>query len=264
MIIIPPLRTRRISAKMREIPLGAAVRLAGIHPKRHEHATTEFLRAIIESAETPTAGHVADPRFWTVQERTLAVCHYIAASAPNGGADFEVGEGGHLTDYMMTEADYVASAPLGEACQDHWRMVPMTGMAAESIERVEGETPDVEPGRMHWLIGSMAAQLQRVGTDGQPMDEPAPVAEAAYDDWLKARMTVFAGFPQSDFEALLALRARGARELMHLFDMDAAAGGMVAYPKELEAGLPPARFPVDECISDVAKGLAQPLQEPNS
>lgn len=264
MIIIPPLRTRRISARLRELPLGAAVRLAGIHPRQHELATTEFLRAVLESADTPTPGHVADPRLWTVQERTLAVCHYIAASAPNGQADFAVGEGGHLTDYMVTEADYVAAVDLGEACLDRWRMVPMVGMAAEAIERADGYVEGVAPGHMHWLVGSMAAQLQRVGPDGQPVEDPAPVDDAAYDDWLKDRMAVFANFPQSDFEALLALRARGAQGLLHLFDMDAGAAGMVAHPKEMEAGLPPARFPVDVCLSDVAKGLAQPLQEPDA
>lgn len=264
MIIIPPLRTRRINAKLRELSAGAAIRLAGIHPSQHELATTEFLRAVIESADTPTPGHVADPRLWTVQERTLAVCHYIAASAPNGEADFAVGEGGHLTNYMVTEADYVASVDLGEACEDRWRMVPMVGMAAEAIERADGQVEDVAPGHMHWLVGSMATQLQRVGPDGQLLGELPPVDDAAFDDWLRARMTVLANFPQSDFESLLVLRARGAQGLLHLFDMDVGAAGVVAFPKELEAGLPPARFPVDVCLSDLAKGLAQSLQKLDS
>jgi hypothetical protein len=222
------------------------------------------LRAIIESADTPTPKHVSDPLLWTVQERTLAVCHYIAASAPNGEADFAIGEHGKLTDYMVTDMDYVASVELGEACQDSWVMVPMTGMAAEAIERTNGDVQDVAAGRMHWLVGSMAAQMIRVGSDGQPIDEPAPSDSFAYDDWLKSRMTVLAGFPASDFEVLLSLRARGAQSLMHLFDMDVSHEGMVAYPKELEAGLPPARFPLDECIPRMAKELAHPLQELDS
>jgi hypothetical protein len=51
---------------------------------------------------------------------------------------------------------------------------------------------------------------------------------------------------------------------MHLFDMDVSHEGMVAYPKELEAGLPPARFSVDVCIPRMAKELANPLQELDS
>jgi hypothetical protein len=263
-IIIPPLRTRRISARIREITAGAAIRLAGIHPARHEHATTEFLRAIIESADTPTPRHVADPLLWTVQERTLAVCHYIAASAPNGGADFAIGDAGRLTNYMMTDKDYVPDFDLGQACEDRWRMVPMTGMAAEAIERTNGNIPNVAAGRLHWLVGSMAAQMIRVDESSQPIDEPAPLDVVAYDEWLEARMAVMIGFPASDFEVMLSMRARGADGLTHLFDMDVSHEGMVAYPRETEGGLAPARFPVDECIPPVAKGLAQPLQELDS
>jgi hypothetical protein len=143
-------------------------------------------------------------------------------------------------------------------------MVPMLGMAAEAIERADGDVPRVSAGRMHWLVGSMAAQLQRVGPDGKPVEEPAPADDVGYDDWLKARMAVLADFPQSEFEALMGLRARGVQGLLHLFDMDVGAEGMVALPKETEAGLPPARFSVDVCISDLAKGFAGPLQGPHA
>lgn len=261
MIHIQPLRSRRMNLRLREISAGAAIRLAGIHPDRHEFATSEFLRSIVESADTPTPQHVTDPRLWTVQERTLVVCHYIAAISPLGGADFSVGDDGKFTDYMVPERDYLPSVDLGAACDDNWSMVPMSGLAAESIEWLAGSVPNIPAGRTHWLIGSMAAQLVRTGKD-----DPAPVDDAAYQDWLKARMAVFADFPDSDFVELVRLRSEGVGKLLHLFDMDISESGMVVLPNEGGEGkdLPPARFPVDVCLSEMAKRLGKSLQKSNS
>ena len=257
MITIQPLRTKRLCVRFREITAGAAIRLAGIHPLKHENATTEFLRSIIDSAETPTPLHVTDPALWTVQERTLSVCHYLAAMAPLGDADFKIGDG-RLTDYLLNNADYIDAVHLGDACDDTWQMVPMSGMAAEIIETLDGEIQDVPKGRVHWLIGSMASQLVRIGKDESP-----PVDAAGYMEWLKLRMQVFADFPESDFVELVRLRAEGAKRLDHLFCMDIGDSGMLAFPSREGAGaeLPPARFPVGQCITGVARELGGGLPQ---
>lgn len=263
MILIPPLRTRRLNVQFKEVTIGEAIRLAGIHPKQHEYATTAFLQSIIESATAPTDKHEADPRLWTVQERTLAVCHYLAATADNGEADFKVGDHGRLTDYMDTGRDYVPMAEAGEAAQDRWRMIPLTGMAAEVLERLEGGVDGVPEGRMHWLIGTMAAQLVRVDEHGRTKDDPAPTSDAELTDWLRERMKVFSSFPESDFMQLLVARSVGSEGVAHLFNMEPADDGLVCVAKEKGEGdqLPPARFPVGECISELAKELARSLPQ---
>lgn len=261
MITIPPLRTRRLNVRLREISAGAAIRLAGIKAERHEYATSEFLRAVIDTAEATTPEHVTDPMMWTVQERTLAVCHYMAVTASDGNADFSVGEG-KMSDYMVTNCDYVDGVDLGVACEDSWRMVPMTGMAAEVIELLEGSIPDIPEGRVHWLLGSMAAQLVRIDKDG-----PAPVDESSYTNWLKERMTVFMNFPEGDFYELVRLRMKGAEALKHLFNVDiGGASGMLAYPagEGVGAELPPARFSVDKCITEDSRRYGQVLSELDS
>lgn len=141
-------------------------------------------------------------------------------------------------------------------------MVPMTGMAAEVIELLEGSIPDIPVGRVHWLLGSMAAQLVRVDKDG-----PAPVDEASYTNWLKERMTVFMNFPEGDFYELVRLRMKGAEELKHLFNVDiGGASGMLAYPagEGVGAELPPARFSVDKCITEDSRRYGQVLPELDS
>lgn len=266
MILIPPLRTKRLNVTFKEISIGDAIRLAGIHPRENERATTEFLNVVIESATKPTDLHVTDPRMWSVQERTLAVCHYIAATADNENRDFLVGESGRLTDYMDTSRDYVAAALVGEAAEDHWRVVPLTGLAAEMLERLESDGVDgISPGRMHWVFGCMAAQLQRVDAKGQLIEEPPPESDAALTDWLRDRMRVLAGFPESQFVQLLRVMNVGMGKIGHLFNMEPAADGLVCLPvRKGEGGeLPPARFPVDECLGPMAHQFAQQLPKPS-
>jgi hypothetical protein len=265
MILIPPLRTRRLSVQFKELSIGAAIRLAGIHPRQHEFATSEFLKAVVDAAATPTDKHVADPRLWTVEERTLAVCHYLAAVADNGEADFQVGEAGKLTDYLDTGRDYVATAPAGQAADDKWQMVPLTGMAAEVIEGLAGDVDGVPAGRMHWLVGTMAAQMVRVDAEGKPLEPLAPDSDAELSEWIRGRMRVLSEFPESAFSQLLAARAAGMRALAHFFVTDTSDDGLVCLPARKGEGgeqLPPARFPVDQCISPVALELAQPMQKP--
>lgn len=250
MINIPPLRTRRLNVRMHELTIGAAIRLAGIAPSQYERATTEFLQAVVPA-------DAGDVRTWTVQERMLAVCHYLAATAPGGDADFAVGESGRLTDYMDTASDYVASVNVGKACGDEWICVPLTGMAAEAIE-MGATAPD---DRAHWLMSMMAAQLLRVNDQGEVLPEDTPPQDVAgYTAWLGQRRTVLAAYPQSDFGDLLQLFYTGEAGLRHFFAIEPAGDGVVALAKGGGA-LPPARFPVGECISPVAQRLAQRLQD---
>ena len=245
MIHFPVLRTRRLTVQLRELPIGESIAIAEMPPTREEASCTAFLRAAVVSAQG-----VPDPAQWTVQERMLAVCHYLAATSDDG-PDFAVG-GGRYSDYLDGAMD-IGEAPIsvGEVGGDAWLVRHLTGAAAESIERMDGEVPGVS-GRLHWLLGGMAAQMLRAG-------ESVPDAadgEGAFDEFIVARMKVIHGYPESDFAALMALYVDGREKLRHLFSTEFSRDGIVAMPKGGAASqLPPARFPVHSCLTRLAKEL---------
>lgn len=161
MIYFPPLRTRRLTVQLRELSIGDSLTLAAMPGHMEEASTTAFLRCAVDAAKVA----VEDPARWTVQERILAVCHYLSATTEDG-PDFSLGEG-HYSDYLQGEADIqtsVQAVEVGEVGGDTWHVRHLTGAMAESIERMAGEIEGLS-GRLHWLFGAMAAQLVRTGEE---------------------------------------------------------------------------------------------------
>lgn len=247
MINFPTLRTRRLTVQLRELSIGESIAIASMPTHLEEASCTAFLRRAVA-----TAKGIEDPAHWTIQERMLAVCHYLA-SVSEDGPDFALGEG-RYSDYLDGSADIstaVISVDVGEVGDDAWKVRHLTGSMAESIERMAGEVEGVS-GRLHWLLGGMAAQMVRAG-------ESVPDAtdgEGAFDEFLIGRMRVMAGFPESDFAELMSRYMDGREKLHHLFKIEFAQDGLVAMPKGGAASdLPPARFPVRTCLSGVAREL---------
>lgn len=247
----PPLRTKRISVQLKEISIGDAIRISAMPVQADEAGKTAFLRASVET----TKGCDPDPARWTVQERTIAVCHYLA-SILEDGPDFSLSGGvGRYSDYLDGAADIPASmvdAPIGEVGGDEWRVAHLLGAHAEAIERTHGSIEGFS-GRLHWLMGCMAAQLRRTGEDQgpDPVDMPGE-----YEDWLIARINTLSGYPESDFADLMGRYLTGREKLHHLIRIEQADDGLICLPKEGAAeGLPPARFPVHTCISRLAHDL---------
>jgi hypothetical protein len=240
----PVLLTNRLTVQLRELSIGQSVNLAGIPDHALEASCTAFLRAAVESAKG-----VYDPLHWTVQERCFVVAHYLACVADDG-PDFSLGFS-KFTDYLEAEADhYVDQVEIGEIAGDQWRIRQLTGAMAESIERLVGEI-DV-PGRLHWLLGAMAAQLVRKNED-----IPELQRESVYDQWLLDRMRIFGAFPDSDFKPLIGAYLVGLDSLHHLFSINFDDRGIVALPRKgADGSLPPARFPVLSCLSTTARALA--------
>jgi hypothetical protein len=114
-----------------------------------------------------------------------------------------------------------------------------------------GEVPGVT-GRLHWLLGAMAAQMVR---DGESVPD-ASAGEGAFYEFMVSRMKVMTAYPESDFASLMALFLGGREKLHHLFRIEFTEDGIVAMPKGgVEANLPPARFPVRTCLSRMALEL---------
>jgi len=249
MLHFPILRTRRLTVQLRELSIGESIAIAAMPSHLEEATTTAFLRKSVESVQG-----IDDPANWTVQERIMAVCHYLA-SVSDDGPDFGVGENGKYLDYFEGSIDEPATlenVSIGNIGGDEWQINHLTGAMAESIERLSGEIEGISL-RLHWLIGGMAAQLTIKGED-----HPNPSGgESAYDDFLLSRMRVMAAYPESDFAQLMSGYLDSRNKLHHLFRIEFANDGIVVMPTEggVARGLSPARFPAHNCISELAKNL---------
>ena len=243
MINFPVLRTKRLTVRMKELPMLDAIALAAIPPHLNEEATTAFLHASIDSIQG-----IENPEDWTVQERTMAVCHYMA-SAMDDGPDFSLAGGkARFSDYLVGEQDYPDDlVEIGDIEGDRWEVRHLTGALAGSIERLQGEIPNVS-GYAHWRIGRMAAQLVPNGN--------AVPTSGDIDAAMIERMRVIASYPESVFTRLMGAFEQSRQALDHLFILEADEHGLIALPREGSAAeKPPARFPVSACITDLAKYL---------
>jgi len=247
MTYFPALRTTRLSIQLKELSIGEAIDIAAIPSSDQELSITAFLRKSILSVQG-----VENPQAWTVQERTLAVCHYLAGVS-SGNPDFEVGSSGHYSDYTIDiDIDPFLGSPVlaGEIGGDVWRVQPLLGSHAEAIERLCGDVEGVRSGRFHWLLGTMAAQLVLHG-----VDVPDPIQSALdYDKFLAKRMAIFNGYPEGDFIVLLSLYLSAAEKLQHLLHIDFDDDGLIVLPTGGTGSvLPPARFRVHSCLSTFAQ-----------
>jgi hypothetical protein len=242
MQFIPVLRTKRITMHFREPTIIEAIEIAGMDPARHELGVTRLLGCVVERVECE------DPRLknclaWTVQERMMAVGHYLAAVADDG-PDFSIGDY-RFTSYLRVEVDYPA-ASVEVALSDAPREVhQLIGAEAEAIEAFAESRRD-------WVFAALAAQVR---VPGEIVPDPVE-RRADYDAWLRQRVEALKGSSESAFVELVAAQIDGQNRLAHLFNIGIGADGFVALPAtEGEAGIPPARFLVASCVTPLAKAL---------
>jgi hypothetical protein len=128
MITFQPFRTNRIKSEMRELPIIDAIRISGISAQENERGITELLKACLTNGE--------DSLNWTVQERYYALLHYLLHTT-DGLLDSGVSFAEYLQlDKLHKEPD---GKIIGEVSGDSWRIRHLTGLMAESIERVRPE-----------------------------------------------------------------------------------------------------------------------------
>lgn len=222
--------------------------LCALDETQHERGLSAFLRA----AMAPDSD--SDPRTWSVGERLFALAHYCCHVMPDG-PDYSVTATSKLSDYLQLERDD-ATPTAFSAAGDDWLMQPLLGAAAEAIEAAQTHTE--QRSHAHWLIGAMAAQLHRVGESA-----PDPVRDAAhYAAWLQSRMDAFLALPASDFEAIFHHYARSMEQGSQLFQIWFDAQGIIVLPKTgiakggaAVSDIPPARFCIHACLSDITHAL---------
>ena len=96
MIYFPVLRMRRLTVQLRELSIGESIKIASMPAHLEEASVTAMLRYAVESVKGKDI--IEDPAHWTVQERIMAVCHYLA-SISDGEPDFTIGKG-RYSDYL--------------------------------------------------------------------------------------------------------------------------------------------------------------------
>jgi hypothetical protein len=239
-IHIPILRSKRLTVQLKELSIAQSIGLAKMPIHAEQETITAFLTAALESA------NLDDVTQWTVAERNMAVCHYLS-SVVDDGPDFAVGENGHYTDYLDGEHDIKdinALVEVGDLGGDTWQVRHLTGWAAETIERLEGALDNIA-GRLHWMLGAMAAQLVR-------KDEDCPLLFD--EDWLLHRMKTLAALSESDFITLSFLHQQGVDALYHLFSINFDDDGLLVLPVT-RSDLPPARFRVRSSLTGFAQRM---------
>lgn len=262
------LTTTRLQVQLRDLPIIEAIRLARMPDLAVEAENTMFLRAAIQDG-----GAFNDPALWTVQERNLAVCHYLMCLQPDDmPRDFQVGTAGSFSDYFDGSADIPAhtiSAPveLGEVDGTVYGLRHLCGYMVESIERIAAsmlpEDATDNDRYLHWLFGAMAAQLVVLNAAPDSPVEPEPDQISAYDDWLTLSIQGLQQMSQDEFTRVLVLYTEGKPTLYHLFDWEISPNGGIQFlpidgkGKEAAADLPPATFPVRTCITPAAARLGR-------
>jgi hypothetical protein len=264
MISFKPLSTARLDVRLRELSFGDEMALCLTPETAHEQTMTEYLRRAVEHAGVPTAGHVGDPRAWTVSERLLALVHYNVHSREDR-PNYAVTDASTISDYLELGHEPEVRTAFHEA-DDDWTLYPLTGAMAEAIEALHGAIKYVSQagiettltGLMHWLVGGMSAQLLRVA-DVERM--PDAVANPnAYMQWLAKRMPIMAGLPGSTFDRLYAqyrLAMEADRQFFRLwFDAEGVIVLPLTQPNGAQAVTPAARFLVRSCLGQLALNVS--------
>lgn len=243
---INPINTRRISVEMSEMRIEDVEKLCEIPAVYEQRTVSELLRRICTPIDRPNV--VADPRFWSVNERIYVVASYMAATRDDG-PDFPVGaqdSDGHFSDYLLPDTDYVPDVPFSYG-DDSLIFSPLLGYQAEIIEAlIAGGT--YKSTDFSWWCGAMAACVRDAG------EEPIPYTDdASYEAELVKRITAIRSMADSEFVGLFQAYLGATMAGAHLVHAITSSYGVIASPvAEREKGVPelaPARFPAHSCIS---------------
>lgn len=254
MILFPLFRSKRVAVQLREITLAEACAVCRLPADRHEATATEFLRFAASGATAPAPGYITDPRLWSVEERARLVCHYLS-QVSDSGADFNVGEVGVLSDYLMFDKDMPAPAEvkLGEVAGAQRVLRPLLGVHAELLERSCEN-------RGQWLIGVIAFQVHDAAV---PEPNYSAMTDIELLEWGKARIAAVMDMPESEFEELQLAWERHRAELQHFFVCGVDDEGLVFWPHEEAGPKHPARFRALPCISEGTRRLFAGSDQPS-
>lgn len=247
MIQFTPMRTKRLTADLRELSINDAEALCMLPESMEQASITAMLKLIVLDGGRSLPGQEPDPRLWTVQERSFVTAHYMAHTAADGNPNFAIGKGS-FSDYLLDGTDYIDEVNLGLIDGDQILMRPLLGFQAEAIERlIVGN--QFRANRLSWWAAAMACQMRKAGED--PVEG---LSDADYGEWLAVRTEVIRSLPESEFAQLLFAFLEGTDRLAHFFKIVFTDYGIAALAKASDdtgvSVLPPARFPLHSAISE--------------
>lgn len=234
MLLIPPVQLPHATYQLRELTIGEAIGLVKMNPTAHEHTISQFLACVL----------TGNGRALTVQERYLLVAQYISATC-QGESDFPIGDTAKYSDYLRMNHS-LSLEPIALGFDENWQLNPLYGWQAEALEDLCHSWQD-------WIFGCMAAQLVKADDSDLPTIE-TPVA--AYQSWLKERITIFKAYPERDFAELYHAFLIGFGQFNFYFDLGFDNEGLVCLHKEGQ-GFAPARFQVSDCLTSTAIQLGR-------
>jgi hypothetical protein len=248
MIIFKHLRKRRLAVKLTELTHGESIAICKLESGKNEFSTTELLRCIAKGADQPRPNFVTNPLLWTVQERTMLVCYYLA-QVSSDGPDFAVANA-RLSDYVDFDRDSTTDeTDLGTVIKNPMVMRPLLGAHAQALEGICHDRDD-------WVTGAMACQIfQR----GEVSPDWAALSDLEIQQWIQAKAALLAGLPESDFDKLYAAWLLGMESLAHFVHYAFDDDGIMFTAIEKEGGgadHPPARFLPDSAVSAITRSLS--------
>lgn len=245
MTMFSPLRTARLQVEMRELTAAEAILLCQLPASECESGAGQLLNRIVVPVSEQRRGQVTDVRLWSVQERALAIAHYLGHML---AGDFQIGETARYSDYLLAEGIGGPPAPvhLGEVDGRRWMLQPMLGWHSESVERLV-VSEDLDANRNGWMIGAMAVQLY--AEDDGALDAH-DLTDAQIDAAVGARVTAMMHMPESKFMELFRLFGARMNEMDHVFRMSIGDDGIAWLPTSEVPGKPPARFPFSMAIRE--------------
>jgi len=241
MISFNPLRTKRLSVDMRELTIDAAEALCMMPEQLEQAAVTAMLRHVVVQEDRPLPGQVTDPQLWTVQERMMAMAHYMVHATNDGEPNFAIGDRARFSDYLVSGTDYVDVVHVGNFDGDDVVMRPLLGYEAEAIERLV-HSGRIKPNRLSWWVCAMACQMDKA--DAEPRER---MPDAAFTEWLLGASEKWRQLGESEFLPLLYAFLAGTRALNHFFNITFTDNAIAAMPREDES-LPLAQFPLRSAI----------------
>ena len=225
--------TRRIKAKMQELTLQQAIDLCQIPDSLNEQGISRALQFVVTETNLPLDE-------WTVQERIVALFHYITAQEKG---DWQLVENGSVSGYLI-EQDYPETPYTFEDDSDVFQIVPLTGEYLEAVERASDNT------RGSWILAAMAATVRDVNDD----------FDGSADERIQFNKQQFLTLPESVFNRFLGHFQAAQIHLTHGVNVDFQDDGVVVLPKG-GAGLPPVRFQFDEIMGQATIALWRKFDE---
>lgn len=255
MIIISPLRLKRFTVQLKELSIRDCIALSSIPEHMQHESASFFLSRAIESVEG-----LSDFEQWTVQERTMVICHYMSGTYDDG-PDFKVGELNY-SDYLAGTEYAKDDFNVGEVGGNNWTVTHLTGRIARSLERLVGEVEGLND-YAYWQIALMAAQMTPSNVDSEYWTDDEGLSDSDLDVEMLRRISAMAAFPESSFTILWDKWVQANTEIGHLINMSFNDKGMLclSVPKEEVLGIYPARFPASSVITTIARRLGGKFKE---